>query len=91
MKMRKYETNYEPWHSHGDTDKKFWSGADGADLIRSYVNRTVGSYGDRPGIEQKLDRVIDALGLIADKSGINLLEVFDKDDLELFYRLRQGE
>lgn len=94
--MPKYETNNIEW-SRGpqrNTDGDFWMGATGGDVIKSYVTRPTsynryGEGGDKPSIEQQLARLMEAIGEIADKTGINLLKVFDESDLQVQYRLNQ--
>jgi hypothetical protein len=91
--MIKYETNNVRWSDESDGDE-FWNGADGGDLIKAFVNRPK-DYWNNPNericIEDKIERLIDAVGLIADKTGINLLNVFDEADLQVQYRLQTGE
>jgi DnaJ-class molecular chaperone len=91
--MIKYETNNVRWNDEARGDE-FWVGANGGDLIKQIVNRPNDYWNnsnERIGIEQKLDRLMEAVGRIADKTGINLLEVFAEDDLQVQYRLQTGE
>lgn len=91
--MIKYETNNVRWSDESRGDE-FWVGADGGDLIKKWVNRPNDYWRDaneRINIEQKIDRLMEAVGLIADKTGINLLTVFAEDDLQVQYRLQTGE
>jgi hypothetical protein len=89
--MIKYETNNVKWNRELDGDE-FWTGADGGDVLMQVVNRP--KYYDSmkgPGIEEKLENLVRAVGKIADKTGINLLEVFQEDERRLQYRLQTGE
>lgn len=85
--MAKYERTWK--HNGGAGPNAHWQWAHGSDVISSYVGRQ-DYHGNNPGIEQKLARIIEAMGLIADASGINLLDVFDKHDLEDVFRLNQN-
>jgi hypothetical protein len=89
--MSKYERTWKAnqWQTAPANDAH-WSMADGGDLIRSYVSRP-DYYGNLPSIEEKLNRFIEAVGMIADHAGVNLLEVFDAADLQSFFRLYKEE
>jgi hypothetical protein len=88
--MIKYQTNNVRYRDE-PYDQPFWNGATGGDVIKSVVNRPK-DYWDDPhehiGIEEKIDRLMEAVGKIADKTGINLLDVFSEDELHIQYKLR---
>jgi hypothetical protein len=91
--MPKYETNNIKWSREADGDE-FWCGATGGDVLKSYVTRPndYTRWGEplgKPTIELQIERLIEAVGEIADKTGINLLEVFHDSDLQVQYRLNQ--
>jgi hypothetical protein len=73
----KYEMTYE----RQPAEDAHWLVADGSDVIKAFINRR----GDRMGrvsIEDKLDRLIDVIGRIADEANVNLPELFDKYELD---------
>lgn len=89
--MPKYQTNHIEYNREADGDP-FWFGATGGDVIKSYVMRPSGynRWGEgegTPSIELQIQRLMEAVGEIADKTGINLLQVFDASDLQVQYQL----
>lgn len=89
--MIKYETNNVQWNREADGDE-FWCGATGGDVLMQVVTRP--KYYDSmkgPGIEEQLANLVRAVGRIADKTGINLLTVFQEDEVRVQYRLQTGE
>jgi hypothetical protein len=89
--MSKYESTRKAnqWEKAPSNDSH-WSMANGGDIIKSYICRP-NHHGNHPGIEEKLNRLIDAVGMITDHAGVNLLEVFHETDLQDWFRLNKDE
>jgi len=89
--MIKYETNNIRWNREPYGDE-FWTGADGGDVLMQVVNRPKHYDSMKgPGLEEQLENLVRAVGRIADKTGINLLNVFQEDEVRVQYRLQQGD
>jgi hypothetical protein len=87
--MYKYEQSYKSTSSWTKPlATSYWNGADGEDVIKSFVNNPDHN-GNYPGLEEKQKRIIEALGRIADKLGVDLLDVFDTSELESHFRHNQ--
>jgi len=87
--MYKYQQSYKSsMHGHNPPVDAHWNGADGEDVVKAFVNKRDHN-SDYPGIEQQISRTLTAIGMLADKLGVDLLEVFDADDLDDFFRINQ--
>lgn len=82
---------YEMAHKrHGEVPPDaYWQWADGGKVIETFVNH----HGDRFGrlsLEDKLERVIDAMGRIADAAGIDLPALFEGELDNTVFRPNQN-